>query len=105
MQTKHMLSVGDGNEGDALSGRFAFADPRMPLCCREESDRMTTPHFPLLKPGSMIVFPSTAVHLATPYRGATSPRITISWNINAAPLPGSPQDDTKREIPPHPDQV
>ena len=99
----YMLSVGDSDRDDMLAGRFAFADPRMPLCCGESPDRMSTPHFPLLKPGSMIAFPSTAVHFVTPYRGEKTPRMTISWNINAAPLPGRPQDDAKREIPPHPD--
>jgi hypothetical protein len=30
----YMLSAGDRDDKDMLSGRFAFVDPRMPLCCR-----------------------------------------------------------------------
>jgi hypothetical protein len=52
----------------------------------------------------MIVFPSTVVHFATPYRGGTRPRITLSWNINKAPLPDRPADDERRGIAAHPDR-
>lgn len=100
----YMLSMGDPDEGDPLSGRFGFADPRLPMCCREAADIMTTPYFPQLRPGAMVVFPSTMVHFATPYRGETRPRITISWNINKAPLPGRPADDAERGITAHPDR-
>ena len=50
----------------------------------------------------MIIFPSTVVHFATPYRGARQPRITLSWNLNKAPLASRPDDDQSRGIPPHP---
>ncbi len=99
----YMLSVGDRDEKDMLSGRFAFADPRMPLCCRESPDRMSTPHFPELKPGSMVLFPSTVVHMVTPYVGQKTPRITMTWNVNTEPLAERPASDATREIPPRPD--
>lgn len=97
----YMLSLGDRG-GDPLSGRFGFADPRLPMCCRENAEIMSTPHFPQLRPGSMIIFPSKVVHFATPYSGATQPRITLSWNINKAPLASRPDDDERQGIPPHP---
>jgi hypothetical protein len=100
----YMLSIGDRDPDDPLSGRFGFADPRLPMCCRESAEIMTTPHFPQMRPGSMIVWPSTVVHFATPYRGETRPRITISWNINKAPLPRRPSDDEQLGIPDHPDR-
>lgn len=98
----YMLSIGDQDGEEPLNGRFGFADPRLPMCCREVAEIMTTPHFPPLKPGSMIIFPSTVVHFATPYGGETKPRITLSWNINKAPLPDRPDDDERRGIPAHP---
>lgn len=101
----YMLSMGERDGEDPLDGRFGFADPRLPMCCRESPDIMTTPHFPQLKAGSMIIFPSTVVHFATPYRGETRPRITISWNINKAPLPDRPADDSQRGISAHPDRA
>jgi hypothetical protein len=100
----YMLSMGDRDEADPLSGRFGFADPRLPMCCREAPEIMTSPHFPPLRPGSMLVFPSTVVHFATPYRGEARPRITISWNINKAPLADRPADDAQRGIAAHPDR-
>lgn len=98
----YMLSLGDRDQEDPLSGRFGFADPRLPMCCREDAEIMSSPHFPRLRPGSMIIFPSTVVHFATPYRGTRQPRITLSWNLNKAPLPSRPDDDAIRGIPPHP---
>ena len=41
----------------------------------------------------MICFPSSVLHFVTPYRGETKPRITLSWNINAQPVEGRPEDD------------
>jgi len=100
----YMLSIGDHDEEDQLSGRFGFADPRLPMCCQDTAEIMTTPHFPQLRPGSMIIFPSTVVHFATPYRGETRPRITLSWNLNKTPLPSRPDDDEARGITAHPDE-
>ncbi len=101
----YMLSMGDPDGTEPLNGRFGFADPRLPMCCRETAEIMTTPHFPQLKAGSMIIFPSTVVHFATPYHGETSPRITLSWNINKAPLPSRPDDDELRGITAHPSRA
>ena len=101
----YMLSMGDHDDNDPLSGRFAFADPRLPMCCQEDAEIMSTPHFPQLRVGSMIIFPSTAVHFATPYRGTSLPRITIAWNINSAPLAERPADDEVRGITAHPGQT
>ncbi len=98
----YVLTLGDIDTADRLSGRFAIADSRLPLCNHEDAVHKFVPCFPSLKPGSMIVFPSTVVHFVTPYRGGDRPRITISWNINGAPLAGQPQDDDSG-IPPHPD--
>jgi hypothetical protein len=50
----------------------------------------------------MIIFPSTVVHFATPYRGETRPRITLSWNLNKTPLASRPADDEERGIAAHP---
>jgi hypothetical protein len=98
----YMLSLGDRDQEDPLNGRFGFADPRLPMCCREDPEILSSPHFPRLRPGSMIIFPSTVVHFATPYRGTRLPRITLSWNLNKAPLASRPDDDAIRGIPPHP---
>lgn len=50
---------------------------------------MTTPFFPGIAAGTMLIFPSQLVHTVNPYTGAR-PRITLSWNINKHILPGSP---------------
>ncbi len=99
----YVLSLGDIDAADLLSCRFAIADSRLPLCNHVDAIHKFAPCFPALKPGSMIVFPSSVVHLVTPYRGEDRPRITMSWNINAQPLAGRPQDDDAG-IPPHPDR-
>ncbi len=100
-----MLSLGNCDQEDPLNGRFGFADPRLPMCCREDPEIMSSPHFPQLRPGSMIVFPSAVVHFATPYRGTRLPRITLSWNLNKAPFASRPDDDAIRGIRPHPKSI
>ena len=99
----YMLSPGDPDPEDSLAGRFGIGDPRLPLCCREDPNCMSTPYFPELTTGSMLVFPANAVHFANPYRGTQTPRITIAWNINAEKLPDGPEGGW-REIPAHPDK-
>ncbi|MDJ0948543.1 MAG: putative 2OG-Fe(II) oxygenase [Alphaproteobacteria bacterium] len=84
----YMLDLGDEEEGEPFCGRFSFVDPRLDLCCREQPGVMTSPFFPTLDPGNMIIFPGQLVHFVTPYFGAR-PRITIAWNINNQPGPGS----------------
>ncbi len=100
----YVLSLGDIDAADRLSGRFAIADSRLPLCNHDDNIQKFTPCMPPLKAGSMIVFPSSVVHFVTPYRGEDRPRITLSWNINAKPLAGRPQDDDA-SIPPHPEDT
>jgi hypothetical protein len=50
---------------------------------------MTTPFFPGMAAGTMLIFPSQLVHTVNLYEGKR-PRITLSWNINKNVLPGSP---------------
>lgn len=50
---------------------------------------MTTPFFPGMVAGTMLIFPSQLVHTVNPYAGMR-PRITLSWNINKNLLPGTP---------------
>jgi hypothetical protein len=84
----YFVDNGDDDPDDVLGGRFYFADSRLPSCCEREADKMTTPHFPDTTPGTMVIFPSQLIHSVNPYHG-TRPRITMSWNINDAALPGS----------------
>ncbi len=97
----YVLSLGDIDAADRLSGRFAIADSRLPLCKNDDATNKFMLCFPPLRPGSMIVFPSSVVHLVTLYRGEDRPRIAMSWNINAQPLAGRPQDEDA-DIPLHP---
>jgi hypothetical protein len=78
-----------GETDDPANGQFCFADPRMKVCCGEQPGYMSTPCAPRLEPGMMMMFPGQTVHFVNPYRGER-PRITLSWNINFAPLPGEP---------------
>jgi hypothetical protein len=86
----YVLDPGDPpGEEDPMGGRFAFVDPRLDSCCPHEKGRMTNVFQPPMEPGSMLIFQSFLVHTVNPYWGE-SPRITMSWNINAQPLPGDP---------------
>jgi hypothetical protein len=87
----YCVDVGDSPEGDPLDGQFCFVDPRYTTCCQIDVQCMTHPIAPKLAPGSMIMFPGALVHCVNPYTGRR-PRITLSWNINRQPLPGSPFD-------------
>jgi hypothetical protein len=55
---------------------------------------MTTPVFPDMPAGAMVIFPSEVVHCVTPYEG-TRPRITYAWNINRKPHGGTSDDETR----------
>ena len=79
----YCLDSGDPNPHDPMDGLLAFVDPRYPACCREDAAFMNTPFIPKMLPGSMIIFPSTLVHCVNPYAGER-PRITFSWDLNAA---------------------
>jgi hypothetical protein len=74
---------------DPLSGKFAFVDPRLDICCEDKKGYVTTPAFPPTENGTMLLFPSQLTHYVAPY-GGTRPRITIAWNINTEPVPGDP---------------
>lgn len=86
----YLLDPGDDCPDDPLSGKLVFCDPRMKACCQAEDGRMTNMLIPAMRPGSMIIFPGGAVHAVGAYRGAR-PRITLSWNINAAAVAGKPR--------------
>jgi hypothetical protein len=83
----YSVTCGDPDPRHPLSGQLCFVDPRMEVCCQEDAGRMTTPLIPDMQPGTLIMFPSKAVHCVTPYTGK-SPRITLAWNIDSEPVPG-----------------
>ena len=83
----YMLDPGDPCADDEMAGRFSFCDPRLAPCCPVEPGRMTHAFMPDLRAGSMLLFSSDYLHAVNPYRG-TRPRITLSWNIALAPIPG-----------------
>jgi hypothetical protein len=85
----YCLDAGDEDSEDSTSGRLCFVDPRLSNCCQEQDGCVTTPFFPGMAAGTMIIFPSQLVHAVNPYTGKR-PHITLSWNINKNVLPGSP---------------
>lgn len=87
----YLLDAGDPDPGDAMAGKLVFADPRVPYCCPQEAGRVTALLVPHLSEGAMIVFASDYLHSVNPYRGAR-PRISMSWNITLARLPGQASD-------------
>ncbi len=87
----YCLDVGDEDPDCPLSGKFAFVDPRLAGCCRIEEGHMTTPLYPEIVNGTLMIFPGTLVHQVSAYSGRR-PRITMAWNINETALPGSVRD-------------
>ncbi len=77
----YFLDPGDPDPEDPHSGRLFFADPRLSICCSEQPGFMTTPFFPMVEPGTMLIWPSEVVHCVSPYTGER-PRITLAWNIS-----------------------
>jgi hypothetical protein len=77
----YSVDPGDEDEKDPLAGRLAFVDPRLDVCYQEQKGFMTTPVFPAMPAGAMVVFPAEIVHCVTPYDD-TRPHITFAWNIN-----------------------
>jgi hypothetical protein len=65
--------------------------------CNEEPGRVTSAFLPQMMPGMMIIFPGQLMHYVNPYTG-DAPRITLSWNISAGKIAGSPNPalDKKR---------
>lgn len=84
----YCLDAGDKDEDCHLSGLFSIVDPRLDICCQMEKGHMTNPFYPDLTTGTLLIFPGKVVHAVNAYSG-TTPRITLSWNINPAALPGS----------------
>lgn len=85
----YCLDPGDEDPDDTQAGRFCFVDPRLRDCCQHQEGCVTTPFFPGMAAGTMLIFPSQLVHSVNPY-GGNQPRITLSWNINKNMLPESP---------------
>lgn len=96
----YVVSMGDEDDSDPMSGKFAIADPRLPMCCLDDGKYMSNTYMPNFKPGSMIVFPASVVHMVTPYMGV-KPRITVAWNINTHKLPPRSEQENYG-IPVHP---
>ena len=92
----YMLEPGERDPEDQDSGLFTIVDPRYGPCCELERGRMTNPVRLDLQPGTMIIFPGQLVHCVNPY-GGERPRITLSWNINREPLPGSMLDSARAQ--------
>jgi hypothetical protein len=91
----YYLDPGDDTSDDPGSGRFYFCDPRIPFCCDFEEGRVTRLFMPDLYEGSLLIFPSQYIHAVNPY-GGNRPRITMSWNISATPLPGDRAEGWKK---------
>jgi Putative 2OG-Fe(II) oxygenase len=85
----YFLELGNENRDGPGHGRFCFADPRLKVCCQREEHAMTTPSGPIVENGTMIIFPGKLVHFVDTYRDPET-RVTLSWNINSAPIPGNP---------------
>lgn len=85
----YMLDPGDEDPEEPLAGKLCFADSRIATCCPHEPGRVTRHLMPSMTPGTMIIFASDYLHSVNPYRGRR-PRITLSWNITLARLPGRP---------------
>ncbi|MCG6872411.1 MAG: 2OG-Fe(II) oxygenase family protein [Gammaproteobacteria bacterium] len=77
----YFLSLGDPDPDRPLSGRLAFADPRIAACCPGQDDCMTKEINPDARPGTTVMFPSQMVHFVHPYTGKT-PRITLAFNLS-----------------------
>ena len=93
----YLLDTGDPDLDDAMAGKLVFADPRIPYCCPQEPGRVTALLVPHLSEGTMIVFASDYLHSVNPYRGAR-PRISMSWNVTFARLPGQAGDGWRAGI-------
>jgi Putative 2OG-Fe(II) oxygenase len=96
----YVVSMGDEDKADPLSGMFSISDPRLQVCCQAGGNYMSNNYMPDFKAGSMIVFPSDVVHMVTPYMG-DRPRITLAWNINEKAQPPRSAEEIYG-IPPHP---
>ncbi len=82
------VDPGDEDPNDPLAGRLSFVDPRLDACCQDQKGFMTTPVFPDMPAGAMVIFPAEVVHCVTPYEG-DKPRITFAWNISRTAVAGN----------------
>jgi hypothetical protein len=96
----YMVDPGDEDGADPLAGRLCFVDPRLDVCCQDQKGFMTTPVFPEMPAGAMVIFPAEVVHCVTPYEG-DRPRITFAWNISRKAVAGTASDEA-RGIPARP---
>jgi len=85
----YFLALGAGDLDGPGRGRFCFADPRLKACCQGKEPVMTTPCGPIVRDGTMIIFPGQLVHFVDVYR-LPGTRISMSWNINPAAISGDP---------------
>jgi hypothetical protein len=92
----YQLTEGEDDDDNPIGGRLSFADPRLESCCNEEPGRVTNTYVPGMAPGTMTIFPSQLMHYVNPYTGH-SPRITLSWNISARKISGSPNPGLDRQ--------
>ena len=82
------VTPGDLDPDDPDGGALAIVDPRYPPCCQVERGRLSNPQRFKMHAGTMVIFPGDMVHCVNPYGGA-APRISIAWNMNRRPQPGS----------------
>ena len=64
----------------------------IPVCCQHKEAYVSTPAVVPRKMGAMIMFPAQYTHMVTAYQGQR-PRISLAWNINAAPRADKPKHD------------
>ena len=83
-------------EKDPDSGALAIVDPRYGPCCQVERGRLSNPQRFKMHAGTMVIFPGDMVHCVNPYNGG-SPRISIAWNMNRRPQPGSLYEQVKKQ--------
>ncbi|MEM7224052.1 MAG: putative 2OG-Fe(II) oxygenase [Pseudomonadota bacterium] len=83
-------------EKDPDSGALAIVDPRYPPCCQVERGRLSNPQRFKMHAGTMVIFPGDMVHCVNPYNGE-APRISIAWNMNRRPQPGSLYQQVKKQ--------
>jgi hypothetical protein len=83
----YCVDAGSADPADPLSGQLVLVDPRVEACCKVRRGAVTTPLMPIMRPGTMILFPSALVHAVNPYTGER-PRITLAWNIDKDIVPG-----------------
>jgi hypothetical protein len=98
----YFLDPGEEDLVDPRSGRLAFADPRLDICCGEQPGYVTTQCYVEPVPGTMLIWPSPFVHFVTPYAGTSRPRITLAWNFSRFRGEQWPEGESYPAVPPTP---